>query len=190
MDLPTKPECSWECEGCIICEVPIPILNNEDNEDNENNEDNEKESWENDEFINKLTTEMKIKEEKIRTKEEDKLYLEKQEQKKESLKFHKYIRRMALHAKENFYDTFFMSRHCSKLYDVWTDPDYLELLRTICMFYFIENVYYDVDNYKEYLFCNKEDCCCKKALKYIDVKYNIQTFDPSHKHNKKYWIMP
>ena len=59
MDLPTKPECSWDCEGCIICEAPIPILNNEDNKNNE------EESWENDEFIDKLKTEMKIKEEKM-----------------------------------------------------------------------------------------------------------------------------
>ena len=65
MDLPSNPGCSWDCEGCIICEPPIPILNNENNEDK---------SWENDEFIDKLKTEMKmkIKEDKIRTKEQKK----------------------------------------------------------------------------------------------------------------------
>ena len=162
MDLPIKPECSWDCEGCIICEqpIPIPILNNKDNEE---------ESWENDEFIDKLKTEMKIK-------EEDKLYLEKQAQKKESLEFHKYIRRKALHAKNNFYDKFYRDRNCSKLYDVWTDIDYIPLLESQCLVYFKKNVYYDNDNYKEYLFCNKADCCCKKALKVIDIK--------------NYWIMP
>jgi hypothetical protein len=185
MDLPTKPECSWDCEGCILCESPIPTLNNEDNEDNDNNEDNEEESWENDEFIDKLKTEIRTKEEKIRTKEEDKLYLEKLKQKKESLEFHKYIRRRVLHAKENFNETYYRNRNCSKLFDVWTDLSFIELLKEQCMVYFINNVYYDIDNYKEYLFCNKEDCCCKKALKFIDIKHNIENFNPSHKYNKK-----
>ena len=193
MDLPTKPECSWECEGCILCDPPIPILNNENNKDNEDNENNEEESWENDEFIDKLTTEMKIKEEKIRTKEEDKLYLKKQAQKKEFLKFHKDIRRFVYYAKTSFYETYFMSRHCSKLYDVWTDGSFICLLNSQCWKYFIDNVYYENNNYKEYLykeylFCNKEDCCCKKILEviksnFIGNKINIKNLRATFRHN-------
>jgi len=173
MDLPSKPECSWECEGCILCDPPIPILNNEDNEDNEYNEE---ESWENDEFIDKLKTEIRIKEEKIRTKEEDKLYLEKLEQKKEFLKFHKDIRRLVYYAKTSFYETFYMSRNCSKLHDLWTDKSFIPYVKSQCTTYFIHNVYYDNENYREYLFCNKADCCCKKILEALDMKDYIKAY--------------
>jgi len=187
MDLPSKPECSWECEGCILCDPPIPILNNEDNE---NNEYNEEESWENDEFIDKLKTEIRIKEEKIRTKEEDKLYLEKLEQKKEFLKFHKDIRRLVYYAKTTFYKTYFISRNCSKMYDIWTDFSFKRCLNVQCWEYFIDNVYYENNNYKEYLFCNKEDCCCKKILEVINFNFienniNIKNLRASFLHNKE-----
>ena len=174
MDLPAKPECSWDCEGCIICDAPIPILNNEDNENNEDK------SWENDEFIDKLTTEMKIKEEKIRTKEEHKLYLEKLKQKKELLDFHKYIRRCVCDAKAILHDTYYMYNHCSKLHDVWTDYRFISLL-TIQLRSYKKDVYYDNDNannnYKKYLFCNKEDCFCKKIAKAIDDIFNAERKD-------------
>ena len=197
MDLPTKPECSWDCEGCIICEPPIPILNNEDNKDNEyneNNEDNEEESWENDEFIDKLKTEMQIKEEKIRTKEENKLYFEKLKQKKELRDFHKYIRRCICDAKAILHETYFMYNHCSKLYDVWTDYRFISLLKIQLRIY-KKDVYYDNDNannnnndndndidndnynYKKYLFCNKEDCCCKKIAKAIDDMFEAKRLE-------------
>ena len=167
MDLPTKLECSWDCEGCVICKPPT--LNNEDNADNEDNEDNNndndnEEAWENDEFIDKLTMEMK-------TKEEAKLCLEKQVQKTELLEFHKEIRGIVSYTRTEFYKTYFMFRNCSKTYDLWTDPRFANFIYKDCWKYYVKNVYYENNNYKEYLFCNKEDCCCKKTLEIIKSKF-------------------
>lgn len=152
MDLPTTPECSWDCEGCIICEPPIPTTYN-----------NEEESWENDEFIetiDKLAIEMK-------TKEEAKLYLEIQENKKESLEFHKDIRGILNYIRTSFYKTYFMFENCSKTYDLWTDPRFINFIYKDCWKYYVKRVFYENNNYKEYLFCNKEDCCCKKILEIV-----------------------
>ena len=167
MDLPTKLECSWDCEGCVICEPPIPTLNNDNNDndnDNADNADNDEEDWENDEFIDKLTMEMK-------TKEEAKLFLEKQAQKEESLEFHKKIRDIVNYTRTEFYKTYFMFRNCSKTHDLWTDPRFYSFIYKNCWKYYVKNVYYENNNYKEYLFCNKADCCCKKTLEIIKYKF-------------------
>jgi len=59
-----------------------------------------------------------------------------------------------------------------------------------CWEYFIDNVYYENNNYKEYLFCNKEDCCCKKILEVINFNFienniNIKNLRSSFLHNKE-----
>lgn len=173
MDLPTKLECSWDCEGCIVCEPPIATIHNENDNENDNDNDkdndnnNEEEAWENDDFqetLDKLTMEMK-------TKEEAKLFLETQAQKKELLEFHKEIRGIVNYTRTEFYKTYFMFMNCSKTHDLWTDPRFYSFIYKNCWKYYVKSVYYENNNYKKYLFCNKADCCCKKTLEIIKSKF-------------------